>query len=290
MIAKFDLRDGRSAHSPIRVQAHFAFALIASSFLWSGCTSTSMIQSQVASSPLIIDGDLGEWGSSMEQLGDNPVRVGVKHDDDFVYLSIQSIDETFLRQVILGGLTVWFNSNGDKSMDLGIKYPIGRSSMAPIRIDPQDPPSDSEQTPRMLRELEVIDRDGKGLRYPVDEIPGISLTAFLEFGAFSYELRVPLQASGGMTYAVNPGANGVFGIGLLTGEIDASELAAGRQSTSGAGVSSGGRQGGGGRRGGGRGGGGRGGGRGGGGRGGGGSGGLDPVEIWTQVSLVGLSE
>ncbi len=247
-----------------------------------------MIQSEVASTPLTIDGDLGEWSMSMQQLGDSPVRVAVQHDDDFVYLAIQSIDETFLRQVMLGGLTVWFNSNGDKTRDLGINFPIGRSSMAPIRVDPQNPPSDSEQTPRILRELEVVDGDGKGVRYPVDGVPGISLKAFLEFGAFSYELKVPLEASAGMAHAVNPGSDGVFGIGLQTGEIDMSELAAGRQGTGGAGVSGGGRRGGGGR------GGGRGSGRGGGGRssggGSGGFGGLEAVDIWTQVSLTAGSE
>lgn len=231
----------------------------------------------------------------MQQLGESPVRVGVKHDDDFVYVSIHSIDETFLRQVMMGGLTVWFNSNGDKTKDLGINFPIGRSSMSPIQIDPQDQASDSDQAPRMLQELEVVDGDGNGIRYPIDGVPGISLKAFLEFGAFSYELKIPLETSAGMAHAINPGSDGVFGIGLLTGEIDTSQLAGGRQGTGGAGVRGGGGRGGGGRGGGGRGGGGRGGGgRGGGGQrgggGSGGSGGLDPAAIWTQVSLVAISE
>ena len=254
--------------------------LVGSSIVLAGCTSTLMIQSEVASTPVTIDGDLGEWSMSMQQMDDNPLRVGVKHDDDFVYLSIQSIDETFLRQVMLGGMTIWFNSGGDKTKDLGITFPIGRTSMSPIRVDPDNAPSSTDQTPRLLRELEVVGSDGKGVRYPVEGVPGLSLKAFLEFGSFSYELKIPIETSAGFQVAVNPGANGVFGFGLETGEIDMGQLAGARGDTSGAAMG-GGR---GGRSSGGRGGRG-GGGRGGGGRGGGGVGGLEPVEIWVQVSL-----
>ncbi len=250
-----------------------------------GCAGVSVIQSERAPSPLFIDGELNDWTGSLMPVENNPIRMGVRHDDQFVYVSFQTIDETVLRQIMMGGLTVWFNSDGAKTREMGIRYPLGRSAMAPIRIDPQNPPSRAEQQPRLLHELEIVDKDGKGTRHSVDGVPGISARAYLEFGLFSYELQIPIYTTEAMNIAIDPGSDGVFGLGFETGAIDVNQIAGARQATGGAAVG-GGR---GGRRGG-RGG--RGSRRGGGigARGGGGYGGLDPVEFWSRISLATISE
>jgi uncharacterized membrane protein YgcG len=248
-----------------------------------------MIQSERTSSPLFIDGELNEWTGSLTPVKNNPIRMGVRHDDQFVYVSFQTIDETLLSQIMMGGLTVWFNSEGDKTREMGIRYPLGRTSIAPIRVDPQNPQSTPDRQNRLLSELEIVDSIGKAMRRPVDGIPGISAKAYLEFGSFSYELQIPIHTSEAMNIAIDPGSDGVFGLGFETGAIDVSQIPGARQGTGGAAVS-GGRSGGRGGRGG------RSGGRGGrgggsaGARGSGGFGGLDPVEFWSQVSLIAIFE
>ena len=247
-----------------------------------GCAGTTRIQSEEFTESMFVDGDLSDWSGSLHPLPDGPLRMGVRHDDQNIYVSIQTIDETLLQKIMMGGLTLWLNSDGDKSRQKGIRFPIGRSTLAPIRVDRDNPPTVAERRPQLFSVLEIIDEDGIAARHSIDTVPGLDVQAYLEFGSFSYEVQISINSTSENEFSIDPGVDGLLGLGLETGEIDMSSLSGSEQQGGDVAAA------GGGGRGGGRGG--RGGGRGGGGAGRGPAGGaqLDPIQIWTQVSLFAI--
>ena len=245
-------------------------ALISCFVVLSGCSNTKVFQSEPVSTEVRIDGDLSDWANYLHEVDDHPANFGVRHDGEFVYVAFSTSDENLLRQVVRGGLTVWFNNSSDKSEQFGIRFPVGR------------PPQDGQETrpaggarPEFLSEYEILSGEDSPLRVPVGSVPGISLTTYLEFGSFTYEVRVPLRVSTVYKYGVRMTDSGMFGLGFVTEIPNFSEE--GRTSTGGGGGGRG-RSGGGGR--------GSGGGRGGDGRGGGGQSSVSPIDMWLTVSTV----
>ncbi|NQV71895.1 hypothetical protein HQ496_02145 [bacterium] len=237
----------------------------------SGCMSTSSLTSLQPERPVIPDGDLVEWVDSMHDYEDGRLRVGVQNDSKNVYLAISSSNRTLIQQIMAGGLTVWLNAGGDKSKEVGIKYPLG------IR-DVREPgtgragQADGEEARNDLLDqtisfYELIFEEGKPLRRPVGSDGQVKLGASYDYGVFAVEMVLPFSEASGAELHVASIDGLTFGLGIQTPDLAGMRGGANPQGGGGGGA----RGGTGGRR--------------GGGQGGGAIPVFPPIDLWITVSV-----
>jgi len=257
-----------------------SYALVASIFfLLPGCAGSSMISSQAPARQVFADGDLIEWVDHLELYDNDRLRVGVMHDDDFVYIAVNTANRTVIQSVMAGGLQLWFNHSQDKTKDSGLRYPLGIRNLAGERqagagnaqgnTGGNSGGQRDDLLNRTTLEMDMFFEEDKSVRSHVDGQGQFSAGASYDFGVLSVEFIIPRNSDAGSDFYLDSGSESGFGIGIET--IDSAGV---RGSAGGPG--SGGR----GSRGGGR------GGRGGGGQGArGGTVLSSPVNLWLKVDF-----
>jgi hypothetical protein len=264
----------------------FMVALVVSvSTLTGGCSSTAELSSSWNDNQIVVDGHADDWGGHFFYLKDSHVSLGLRNDQDFLYVCLMSSEGQFRRQIMGLGLTVWLEPENGKKW--GIHYPIGFAGQGERpsfnRGEGEGERDTTQAFGQLLQNLEIVE-SGKDehQQYSAIEVPGISVKVGSSQGSVVYELKVPLKESSDHPYAVGAGPESTVKLALETGKFE------GRSREGGMGEE--GRGGGGGYGGGGRGGfGGR--GRGGGGRGGYGGRGMaggerpEPLDFSAVVHL-----
>ena len=267
-----------------------AAAITASVLLVSGCGSIEL-ESHWQSADVAIDGVNMEWNEHATYVEDPGVVISVYNDDEYAYLCLMTSNRTVQRQVIMNGLTVWFDNQNDKNKNFGIRFPLGMQEMrGPGRDEEARRPGEPGEDPggpdiqklfdeliTSQEEFDIIGPAGAGNRriYDTGSVP-IQVKVGRSRATLVYELKVPLRGSEDNFYAVNSNAGDIIGICLESPEMARQAL---KQ-----------------RMGGGMGGGGKGGGRGGmsGPRGGAAGGGRDgferpePFDVWESVHLADI--
>jgi hypothetical protein len=148
--------------------------------------------------------------------------VGVKNDQDYVYLRLLTTEEQFRRQAMKGGLTVWFESEDGKK--LGILYPMGifNRSETPPFPNPEatsDPEERNRLNQQALRDVELLG-PGKNDRnlFTILELPGITVKVENSRGSAVYDLQVPLRESDDHPYALAARAGSTINLKIETGK------------------------------------------------------------------------
>ena len=261
--------------------ARSCFALLLGAFLLTGCAGSNQIQSTSPSRTVYADSDLIEWVDHLIEYEDGRLRVGTMHDDDQIYVAIKTTNRGLIQSIMAGGLTLWFNNQGDESKGFGLKYPLGIRDVSEPGSG-RGPASDRGGTDQARNdllnktqtEMDIIFEEGKPIRRNIEANGAFKASSSYDFGALSMELIIPRDAASGSDFFVAVPTDGTWGLGIETMDMSGLRGQAGQ-----AGGGRGGRGGGRGGR----------GGRGGGGRGGGGAGpnagGLSPINLWIQVSI-----
>lgn len=86
-----------------------------------GCSSNAYV-SQQASQEFITDGKKNEWQGRFNIIDGQSFALGVSHSKNYLYVAINSIDRDFMRQISMGGLTLWLDVKGGNRENLGIKF------------------------------------------------------------------------------------------------------------------------------------------------------------------------
>jgi len=275
-----------------------AFLVLFLAFLAAGCGTTLGIASRWADRRVEIDGNLKEWNDSTSFVEKDGIRCGIMNDEDFVYVCLMSSTPNIGRQLIMRGMTVWFDPNGGTKKLIGVRFPIGGmrggTMMRPderVRNPdeagdraPQDRRQRFDESERQaLNEFEFLGPGPNDLQR-VSRLQGqgveFHMTATPE--RFVYEMRIPLACSSQHPYAVESYAGSAIGVGFDSSPAD--RQMGGERGSEGRGEVPGGVPTGGGRAGGGS------------GRGGRGAGGMGPggrqqgganvsFSIWTHVQL-----
>jgi hypothetical protein len=181
--------------------------------LLQGCGSTVDVASNWSNSAVVIDGKADDW-SSLQPIKDSPVLLGMRNDQDYLYLCLESSDRQFRQQLLGLGMTIWFEpKGGDK---IGIHYPLGRGRMGPGagygapggEIPAGGPPDGGPaevdgpgaekggNTPEIVKELEILGPGKNDVdRMPLIQAAGIEIQIGHSGGTIVYELKVPLQKS-----------------------------------------------------------------------------------------------
>ena len=101
------------------------FTGVLTSFLFSGCDDTE-IKSKRISNPIVVDGNLKEWGdNTFTSFEDNSFKLAALNDKSFYYLGCEILERKIGRIFALSGITLVINPDGDKkkSIEMNFTYP-----------------------------------------------------------------------------------------------------------------------------------------------------------------------
>jgi hypothetical protein len=258
---------------------------------------------------ITIDGKAPEWAGREAFFDEtNGLKIGFSNDGRYLYVYVSTWNQRMQRQILMNGLTVWFDATGGKSETFGVNYPMKRSMPATREMSRDT----SAETPRDMRnmlgnllseargELAIVGSGGEPVAsLSATDSGSTDVEAMIDIAnrTLIYELKLPLARTDGTPYAINAEPGKIIGIGFKVGTRELGEMRRGEgapsEGTGGRhGGGEGGFPGGGGGEGGFHGGGGGGGGGFHGGGGGGemggrgeGPGGAQPFELWTKVRL-----
>jgi hypothetical protein len=239
-----------------------------------GCGSEEL-KSTALDREITVDGDAGDWKGILQFVEDGNMSFGLANDAQFMYIVLVVGDREVRRQIIMSGLYLWFDPEGEEGKRFGIRFPIGlQDNIADIMplLREQDPNKLSESFDETVKEMLVIGpHDQSWRREPVGTIDGIETAAKADANMLVLEFKVPVANDGQYGYGVGALPGNVISLGVETPKIDVEDMRA-QMKAAGGGQ----------------------GGMGGGGRGGRGDGrpsgghrpGIpDPIKVWTKVHL-----
>lgn len=186
------------------------------------CRSPMELTSSWKQADIVIDGDNKDWQGYSTVLSNYNATLGVRHDNDFLYLCFATTERQFHMQMVGLGLTVWFDPDGGKNKRFGIHFPLGLEGGGRMLMSQTD-----ENTSQMLgRFLDRIPPQiellgpGADERYRVSlvQTSGINVRLGRSQDALVYELKVPLKKSDQSPWALNIDPTKPLGIGLETSE------------------------------------------------------------------------
>ena len=281
-----------------------AAAIVCAVALSGGCME-SKLESSWLDHVITIDGKAPEWAGREAYFDETEgLKIGFSNDEHYLYVYISTWNQRMQRQILMNGLTVWFDAHGGKGEAFGVNYPLKRSRPGAGEMSRDT----SAETPRDMRqmfgnllsdargEIAIVGSGGEPVAsLTATDSGSTDIEAMIDIAnrTLIYELKLPLARTDGTPYAINTEPGKTIGIGFKVGMRELGEMKRGEGVPSeGAGERPGGGEGGfpggggGGFPGGGGGGGGfHGGGGGGMGGRGEGPGGAQPFEMWTKVTL-----
>lgn len=169
---------------------------------------------------LTVDGKLDDWGSTLNYFEAERVTLGVRNDDRYLYLCVNSTDSGLLMRALVQGLEVWVDAKGGKAKSFGIRYPLGVREMdfdighQGRRFDPRDLARKYEGGPNELR---LFTGPGEShLAKPGES--GIQVAMGRPENDLSCELRLPLVARDGEPYAIGASPGSLLSVGFVVPE------------------------------------------------------------------------
>jgi hypothetical protein len=173
-----------------------------------------------AESGLTVDGKLDDWGSTLSYFEERQVTLGVRNDDRYLYVCVNSTNSALLMRALVQGLEVWIDPRGGTARSFGIRYPLGVREMdfdighEGRRFDPRDLARKYEGGPNELR---VFTSPGEShLAKPGEG--GIQVAMGRPEKDLSCELRFPLSAREGEAHAIGARPGSLLGIGFVIPE------------------------------------------------------------------------
>ena len=202
------------------------YSLLAAALGLTGCASLAsyLIDSQKPEQQVIIDGQTDDWAGRLYIVENERVSLGLVNDRDNLYLCLLAEDDFTRAQIMMQGLTVWFDPQGGKKKTLGIKHPLGRPPGERRMPRPGDNPEKPEfETPpeELAAELEIIRPEHEEpQRMSIADAKGIELKAVPSSGLLVYELKIPLRLAEEHPIAVGAEPGKTIGLGFETGKLD----------------------------------------------------------------------
>jgi len=191
-----------------------------------GC-ATLKLNSTWKKNQIIVDGESNDWIENMFYLESKKILLGVRNDLNYFYLGML-IEEPMLRaQMMRSGFILWFDPDGGKKKNFGIKFPIGLNPEDREVLNPDENLKregrdlDREQTQDRLREfferthseLEILrTKKGTGERMSLEKAKGIDVQVKASSSILVYEIKIPIKKSKDHLYAVNVDLGDSFGL------------------------------------------------------------------------------
>jgi hypothetical protein len=183
-------------------------ALVLPAVLFSGCGGGPDlgVESRWSDEAVVMDGSADDWaGYPLEYSEEEQISLGVRNDDENVYLIFLSRDERLARRVLMGGMTLWFDPTCGQKKEFGVRYRGNRSLVETLRAGSDIPemmrPAFQGHEAQVLDIVTVLDR-GDETSLPEGNPVGPQAASVCEDGVYGYEFMIPIARSGDIHYAV----------------------------------------------------------------------------------------
>jgi hypothetical protein len=176
---------------------------------------------------VVVDGINQEWEGVMTPIKKTGISIGVFNDADHLYLGVLSTEPREQMQILMRGLTVWFDPKGGTKKRYGVRFPLGLRDSGIQMNDPgsgRDPESRRELAREMLAEMDRFDIIGpkkkETRRVLFADAPPIEVRAGLTEDTLFYELRIPLARAEEDFYGIGIRRDKPIGVGLETPKME----------------------------------------------------------------------
>jgi hypothetical protein len=189
-----------------------------------GCSDLEL-ESTWRDRDIVIDGDARDWRGLTTYVEKGNIAVGVTNDRRDLFLCLHSPTREVAAQIVMRGLTVWFDPDGGTGRTLGIRCTIGMQDMP----RPGEAMTDREKMREMVlervgeaaSEVEILGPDDQVYgRFPVGDLTGLEIAVAYTGGRIVYELKLPLTKTEDSPYALGVNWEKKVSIGFVTPEID----------------------------------------------------------------------
>ncbi len=208
----------------MRLMKYVPLLLIATPFLFTGCTSMLLVKSMWGSNKIVVDGNDSDWGDTMFYIPSAQMTAGVRNDSKYLYLILKTTNRRQAFQIRGLGLTVWFDPTGGAGKEFGIHFPIGRFDGTNFRRDFNSKQNNEQENATFVmrnpNDLELLGVSRKGPeKLSIADLKGIELQMRGTENGLIYEMRVPLHSSAEDPYAINPKGD-ELGLGIIGGKFE----------------------------------------------------------------------
>ncbi len=174
----------------------FNMVILLASLLFNACGSESYL-SKNPNNKMIIDGKLFDWAGDLKYIEDEKSAVGVKNDNDYLYVSFTTSDRTKIMQIFGMGFTVWIKPVNSKT--LGIQFPLKTDNMPKFNFSMRS--GTKKNINRMIKNY--LKKNNEFLILNDDNFPlygaklnkntGYKIGLGYQSGKFVYELKIPFS-------------------------------------------------------------------------------------------------
>src|SRR5262245_62134230 len=201
-----------------------AAIIIAGAALLDARAARPQLTSKWRDKAIVIDGSDAEWPGPLQPIDEKQlVAVGAGNDRQSLYLVLTTSDRGARMQVMREGLIVWFDPEGKDRKGFGIEYPVGTGPSEegsggrggrPRQGAGGSPPAESLEPPNRLVLHGPKKDDARSL--VADKVPGVEVKIGQVEGALVYELKLPLQKTADVEYAIGARPGSLVSVGLET--------------------------------------------------------------------------
>jgi hypothetical protein len=223
-----------------RIGIYGTFVLtVVTALLAAGCVGPLRVDSLWQNGNVVVNGKSDDWRGALYYFEDSDFSLGLRNDEDHLYLCLTAESPMMRMQIMAQGLTIWFDPAAGKEKVFGIRFPMGRTENPGERPPreggqrPQETPQrrqmDPEAQERMLqnliRDAVLIGPEKDALnQVPIEDLRDIQLDIDLRGGLLTYEMKIPLEPREDRPYAVGAGPGMALGVGLEIPKMDRSEM------------------------------------------------------------------
>ncbi|RPI01679.1 MAG: hypothetical protein EHM72_05925 [Calditrichaeota bacterium] len=182
----------------------------------SGCKK-QVLTSQIPENPLVIDGLNSEWNSNLIVDEKTKVSYAVQNDTKNLYLLLMTDDISTQHRLLMTGLVLWLDEQGDGVKEAGVKFPRGLMERELPAGDffrslhDRSGKFDEERfqafTKEWCRDVQIVDHKSNNLgifTHREAEQMGIQFQLGLHDNKMIYELCLPLEISGRVQWHFAP--------------------------------------------------------------------------------------
>lgn len=185
-----------------------------------GCGSSQELRSGWTTQELAITGDGSHWKDATTDIVGPDVSVGVKNDNNNLYIGLVTSNHATQLQILALGCTVWFDKEGKKDRTFGVQFPVSgllQGRRFPARENP-------EELQRLInvaqRQLAIVGpANGEQQRMSVQDAKGVDAHLGYADGTLTYELKIPLRKNKDQPYAIDADLTKALLVGFETGDL-----------------------------------------------------------------------
>lgn len=203
--------------------------IIASFALMSIISCSSLKQNSTPiNGEITIDADLQEWDGSTIYYDKVGTIVGLKNDDENLYLALIIRNQDVIKQIKMSGLQIWIDDAGNNDKKSGLKYPIGfaHNPDEMMRMPNEERPEGGMPMGiefglnDRLEEIKIIgSNDLIGSILNLRKTDKISAAIKYEDNILKYELKIPFKkVDNALNLSID--LNKEISVGLLTEKPD----------------------------------------------------------------------